>query len=72
MEHLNALLLGLSHERARLNEAKSENERVIRGVWVAQIEREIEHEERFLARQPIDAAVESMTDDELLAALLSD
>jgi hypothetical protein len=72
MEHLNALLLGLSNERARLNEAKSENERIIRGVWVAQIEREIEHEEKFLARKPTDAAVESMTDDELLAALLSD
>ena len=72
MEHLNALLLGLSNELARLNEAKSENERTIRGVWVAQIEREIEHEEKFLARKPTDAAVESMTDDELLAALLSD
>ena len=49
MDHLNALLLGLSNERARLNEAKSENERVIRGVWVSQIEREIEREEKFLA-----------------------
>lgn len=45
LSHLNALELGLSHERARYAVDKSE----LRKVWIAQREREIEAERRFLA-----------------------
>lgn len=65
--HLNALRFGLSNERVRLANAKTEGERKLRAVWVAQREREIEGELRRLGVED-DAAVE-MTDDELLAAL---
>jgi hypothetical protein len=66
MNHLDALYLGLSNERNRLANAKSENERVIRRVWIAQIEREIESELKFLDSkfEPIEMSL-----DELLAEL---
>ena len=51
MTHLNALNLRLSHERVRLANAKTEGERAMRTVWVAQIEKEIAGEEKFLAKQ---------------------
>lgn len=64
MDRLNSLELRLSNERMRLRAAKSANERELRSVWVAQIEREIADERRFLAdREPV------MSDDEILAAL---
>lgn len=56
--HLDALQLRLSHERDRLARAKTEQEREMRRVWVAQIEKEIGLER-------------DMTDDELLAELMS-
>ena len=39
--HLDALQLRLSHERSYLAAAKSDGERELRSVWIAQIEREI-------------------------------
>lgn len=67
LTHLNALQLRLSHERDRLAAARTDNERELRRVWIAQIEREITGEYRFLGINPSEPA--DMTDDELLAAL---
>lgn len=67
LTHLNALSLRLSHERGYLAAAKSEKERALRAVWIAQIEREIANEKRFLGID--DAPQSDMSDDELLAAL---
>jgi hypothetical protein len=64
--HLDALRQGLAREKGRLAEAQSEGERALRGVWVAQAEREIAAELAFLGIDD-DAP---MTDDELLAELL--
>lgn len=63
MTHLSALELRLSNERGYLARAKTEGERELRRVWIAQIEREIAHEREFHADEI------EMTDDELLAAL---
>ncbi len=69
MSHLDALRLGLSHERARLSSDRTERERELRRVWIAQHEREIAAELAFL-ELPADAADDrSMTDEELLAEL---
>lgn len=69
-EHLNALRLALSHERDRLAAAKTQGERDLRAVFVAQIEREIAGEVAFLAKRGVvEAPCEDMSDDELLAAL---
>jgi len=67
--HLNSLQLHLSNERIRLAEAKTDNERDLRSVWVSQIEKEIEGEYAFLGKTEnlIDA---NISDDELLAELL--
>ena len=64
MTHLNALELRLSNERGYLAKAKTEGERELRRVWIAQIEKEIAGERVFVAKQ------DEMTDDELLAELL--
>lgn len=65
--HLNALELRLSHERDRLRAAKSEGEKELRRVWVAQLEKEIAGEREFLGlTEPAEC---DLTDDELLAAL---
>lgn len=66
MTHLDSLELRLSHERIRLANAKTESERHLREVWVAQITKEIADELAFLGRNAIDA---EMPDDDLLAAL---
>jgi hypothetical protein len=65
--HLNALELGLSHERDRLAKAKTESERTMRAVWVAQREKEIAQEKAFLGIA--DETLPDLSDDELLAAL---
>jgi hypothetical protein len=65
--HFSALQLRLSHEREYLARAKSEGERELRRVWIAQIEREIEGELTFLGRTA--EPLEDISDDELLAAL---
>lgn len=64
MTHLNALELRLSNERGYLANAKTEGERELRRVWIAQIEKEIAGEQAFIAKQ------DDMSDDELLAELL--
>jgi hypothetical protein len=66
MEHLDALRLRLSSERLRLASAGSENERALRDVWAAQIEREIAAEWAFLAKSE---DMPELNDEELLAAL---
>ena len=68
MTHMNALLLGLSNERARLEEETTEQGRKLRTVWVKQIEKEIEGEREFLG---LDKEKEfEGSDEELLSELL--
>lgn len=57
--HIDALRLRLSNERARLAAAKTQGERDMRAVWVAQIERE-------LAAEP---KLDDIDDDELMRQL---
>lgn len=65
--HLDALELGLSHERARFNAATKPGERALRAVWVSGLEREVAAERKFLG---LDATPASpMSDDDLLAEL---
>lgn len=64
MSHLSALELRLSNERARLACAQTAQERELRKVWIAQIEKEIDREIEFIGKVATE-----MTDDELLAAL---
>lgn len=67
MSHLHALELRLHNERGYLARAKTEGERALRRVWIAQIEKEILGEQKFLSRdQP------EMTDEEILAELMSE
>jgi|JI6StandDraft_1071083.scaffolds.fasta_scaffold212289_2 hypothetical protein len=66
IKHLDALLLRLSNERARLAATKSPNEIELRKVWIAGIEKEIAQEEAFLHNKE---PATYMTDDELLAEL---
>ena len=60
--HINALLINLSNERARLSMAKTQAEIDLRTVWVRQLEREVKDEETFIEQVEI-------TDDELLSLL---
>ena len=66
--HLDALELGLSHERERLARATSLRELELRKVWVAQREREVSDERKRLGAEGDDAL--NMSDAELIAALL--
>ena len=66
--HLDALQLRLSHERGYLAKAKTENEKALRKVWIAQIEKEIASEYKFLGIAPL-ALDDILSDDELLAEL---
>lgn len=68
LTHLNALNLRRSHETQRMADAKSQNERELRSVWLAQIEEEIAQERAFLGLSD-DAAYEEISDDELLVQL---
>ena len=65
--HLNALRLRLSHERGYLAAAKNEKERELRRVWIAQIEKEIADEQRFLGITSTTTV--EMSDDELMKEL---
>jgi hypothetical protein len=78
--HLSALQARLSNERVRLANATTKQERDMRAVWVAQIEKEIAREQSRTwsdtpdgqsAARYFDAieAGDDMSDDELLAAL---
>ena len=66
--HLQALITRRAHEREYLAAAKSQGERDLRAVWIAQIEREIADEEEFLGMAPVGKI--EMSDDELLAELV--
>lgn len=68
-DHLNALQIRLSHEKGYLVSAKTENEKATRRVWISQIEKEIIAERNFLGLNPGEEP--EMSDDDLLAALLS-
>lgn len=63
--HLDALETRLAHETVRLNQAKSVREKAMRQVWIDGIKREIESEKKFLGLD----VIETLSDDELLAAL---
>ena len=68
--HLDALQARLRSERASLKAATKSNEIEIRTVWVAQIEREIADEYRFLGIDPtVPAEFAEMSNADLLAAL---
>lgn len=67
--HLHALEHGLHNERARLASAKTEGERALRSVWIAQSEREIAQERIFLGLPADHGDTNAMTDNELLEAL---
>lgn len=67
--HLDALRVGLSHERARFDRAMKPSERALRAVWIAQKEREIARELAFLGLPDAANDTTNMTDDDLLAAL---
>lgn len=62
MTHLDALQYRLSNERMALAAAKTEGEKQLRAVWVAQLEREIASEQKFMAGA-------DLSDDELLSEL---
>jgi hypothetical protein len=65
--HLSALRVRLSHEHDYLARAKSQKEIAIRTVWIAQIEKEIAAEIKFLGTS--DDPIDSMSDDDLLREL---
>lgn len=71
--HLEALQFRFSNEKSRLNNARNKNEKSFREILVAQIEKEIQGELKFLESKgiKIDTSVEQMSDDELMAELLS-
>lgn len=65
-DHLSALQLRLSNERARLAAATRPGEIELRRVWVAQIEKEIEQERAYATPEARNI---EMSDDELLEQL---
>jgi hypothetical protein len=69
--HLVALMTGLSRERQRLANARTEQERALRTVWVRQSEKEINAEERFLGMTETDWNEPEMSADELMAELMA-
>jgi hypothetical protein len=69
MEHLDALELRLSHERGYLAAAKTTQERELRAVWIAQIEREISCERTRLGMPGPSTC--NLSDDELLDELFA-
>ena len=71
LSHLHALELGLSNERQRLSDAKTESEKAARAVFCKQREKEIEAEKTFLGLTSIDLP-HNMSDSELLDKLLKE
>ena len=63
--HLVALQEHLDREKARY----AKDGRPLRAVWIAQTEKEISCEMKFLG---LDGELPEMTDDEILAELLGD
>lgn len=71
MQHLDALYLSRSNEKRRLDAAKTQAERELRTVWLAQIDKEIEGERKFLGMEPDFVSNLSIDDDELLNSLFN-
>lgn len=80
LTHLDAIDLRLSHERARVTDARNAKDRAFREHNVRMIERERVGELAFLAKQgyvepapmsldDIPAEIDALDDDELLAQL---
>ena len=65
--HLNALELAISHERCRLSNAHTSQEKRLRQVLVAQYEKEVAAEKTFLGI--VDEPV-SLSEADLLKELL--
>jgi hypothetical protein len=68
--HLDALNVRLSHERSYLLEAKTNQEKELRKVWISQIEKEIEKEKEFLNIQNFTPV--ELNDDDLLGELFDE
>jgi len=68
LSHLSALQHRLSHERDYLAKAKTVREQELRKVWIAQLEKEISAERKFLGLGE-ETAPEDMSNDDLLAEL---
>lgn len=68
LSHLHALEDRLAREHGRLANAKTEKEKQLRRVWIAQIEKEIS-DERIHLGMPSEKRLPHMSDDELLAEL---
>lgn len=76
LSHLQALQANLTNEKARLSKALNPKEIEARTVWVSQLEKEIAQEIEFLKKKgihidDIDPSIQAMSDDELMAELLS-
>ena len=69
--HLMALISNLSNERARLAAATKAQEIELRTVWVRQLEKEINGEERFLGMTETDFNAPEMSNEDLLAELMA-
>lgn len=67
--HLDSLNLRLSHERSYLEKANTEKEKQIRKIWIKQIEKEIEIEEKLLGLKEIENS--NLNDEELLNELFN-
>lgn len=68
--HLAALETHLSHERTRLANAKTEGEKTMRAVWVAQLEKEIAGEKKILGIVEDAETKTRPSNEELLSQLL--
>lgn len=68
MTHLDHLELNLSNERIRLQNATTDNEKKLRTVWIAQLEKEIEQEKKLIGSPQYD----NLSDEELLRQLKND
>ncbi|RUU99463.1 hypothetical protein EOB36_20515 [Mesorhizobium sp. M6A.T.Cr.TU.017.01.1.1] len=69
LSHLNAIEARLYREQVRLAAATNKGERAFREVQVAQAEKELANEHKFLGSVPVAAV--AMSDAELLAELLA-
>lgn len=67
--HLTALITRLSSERRALANATKPAEVALRTVWVAQCEREINSEERFLGMPVTDYSEPEPSIEDLMAEL---
>ena len=67
--HLQACITRLANERARLAAATDQNEIELRTVWVRQMEKEVNSEERFLGTPETDFSEPEMSIEDIFAEL---